>query len=144
LAVAGLLSLAGCLDTHAGRPTHGSRPSVVGQHSVPGVNAPLPDHWVRVFVGHPRPRLTGYVRSETLHQDSDHPLLVHWVYDVDFDLVGVVSDNGHTSRFDRFGKTHFLGEFPFDKSILAVFDMGGSEEDLTQFIHYVPMPEPKE
>jgi hypothetical protein len=132
--------LIGCA-THSGRPTHGQPPAVLGQRVVPTVNGPIPDHWARLFVGQlPRPRLAGYMRSER-SEGEERALFVHWVYDPDMKLVGVVGDSGHTTRFDRFGKPHFLGALPIDKSVLAIFDYENPEENPVRFI---AMPEPKD
>lgn len=123
LALAGALPLAGCLDTHGGQPHHGTPPDLLGQRSVPGLNAPIPDHWSRIFVGSlPHPRLMGYVRNER-REGKTRPLYVNWVYDFDFQLIGVVSDTGRVTRVDRHGKVHALGQLPPELAILALFDV---------------------
>src|SRR5262249_17393452 len=133
---AGLGPLAGCLATHSGAPVHGTQPAILGQHPVPGINAPLPDHWRRVFIGQlPHPRMMGYVRSARTEASDGPGVVVHWVYDIDMKLVGVVGENGHTTRFDRFGKAHSLGDLPMDQdkidqrhAILAIYDFDEPEK----------------
>lgn len=112
--LASILPLAGCLDTHDGRPIHGPPPDLLGQHVVPTLNGPIPDHWTRIFVGpRPRPHLLGYVRSEQ-REGERRPIFVHWVYDVDMQLTGIMSDTGHVTRIDHQGKLTGLGQLPSD------------------------------
>jgi hypothetical protein len=126
----------GCLDTHSGRPEReGKKPIVLGAHKIPGVDGPMPDQWVRVFVGDlPRPRLGGYLRSQEVTKDGETHT-VHWVYDEDFRLVGSLSDYGITTKFDRFGQSHDLGALKTEFGLLAIYGY-----DEVAPIRFVAMP----
>ncbi len=132
--------LGGCLDTHSGRPSPpGEKPVFVSAHEIPGVNAPIPDSWERIFVGElPRPALAGYVRT---HQDpgQESQLILHWVYDANFRLAGVMTDDGKTTRFDLHGQPHQLGALTTDLALLSIF-----EYETVQRVHHTLMPPPKE
>ena len=139
--LASILPLAGCLDTHDGRPIHGPPPDLLGQHVVPTLNGPIPDHWTRIFVGpRPRPHLLGYVRSEQ-REGERRPIFVHWVYDVDMQLTGIMSDTGHVTRIDHQGKLTGLGQLPSELAVLAIFDVEDPEKNPVLFM---PMPELKD
>jgi hypothetical protein len=138
--VLGCLLLSGCLDTHDGRPTRpGVKPIFVSQSKIPGVNAPIPDQWARVFIGDlPRPHLEGYMRTQSSSGKVD-TLVLHWVYDNQFRLAGMIGDYGKTARIDSRGRTLYVGAFPLDQSLLAIF---GHEE--LAAVHFVAMPKPAE
>ncbi len=140
LLVSALLLLAGCLDTRDGRPLRpGTKPTFVSQSKIPGLNAPLPDHWSRVFIGTlPRPRLEGYLRTHAARGQED-TLVLHWVYDNRMHLAGMIGDYGKTARIDQQGRTHYMGTFPLDQSLLAIF---GYEEVAP--VQFIAMPKPAE
>lgn len=140
LALLVLLPVAGCLDTHEGIPRPpGEKPVFVSAHNIPGVNAPMPDSWERIFVGElPRPTLGGYVRTHATPGEIG-PLVLHWVYDADMRLVGVMTDDGKTTRFDHHGEPHSLGNLPTDLALLAIF-----EYEAVQTVHHTAMPPPRE
>jgi hypothetical protein len=135
-----LVLLAGCLDTHDGRPLRpGTKPTFVSQSKIPGLNAPLPDGWSRVFIGAlPRPRLEGYIRTHKARGEEE-PLVLHWVYDNQMRLTGMIGDYGKTAKIDQRGRTQYLGTFPLDQSLLAIF---GYEEVAP--VNFVAMPKPAE
>lgn len=133
------VSLAGCLTTTTGRPVHGPRP-ISGVRAIPGLTGPIPDHWVRVFVGPlPRPKLMAYVRTAPVSDDPESTLVAHWVYDDSFQCVGLMSDKGGTVRFDRFGRTIPLGVLSTEQGILAIL---GFRELEPNPVRIVPMPAP--
>lgn len=130
---------AGCA-THSGRPVPpGQKPIFVSQARIPGLNAPLPDDWHRVFVGElPRPKLEGYMRTRVV-QENDHALTLHWVYDSQFNLAGVMTDLGKTTRFDRHGKPEYLGTLSTEEGLLAILG-----HDQVAAVHISDMPAPRE
>jgi hypothetical protein len=134
------LGLTGCLNTRNGPPVKpGQKPVFVSQQRVPGLNAPLPDNWHRVFIGElPRPHLDGYIRSRYVAED-DHEVLLHWVYDEHFHLKGVMTDLGKTTRFDKKGEPHYLGTLSTDEGLLAVLG-----HDKPQKVQLIDMPAPAE
>ncbi|MEZ0226981.1 MAG: hypothetical protein ACAI25_00025 [Planctomycetota bacterium] len=134
------LLLTGCLNTRNGEPIKpGQKPVFVSQQRVPGLNTPLPDHWRRVFVGElPRPRLDGYMRTRIIPRD-DYSLTLHWVYDDHFHLVGVMTDLGKTTKFDKQGEPQSLGFLDTEEGLLAL--LGHSDRGK---VHMVDMPAPAE
>lgn len=140
LLISTLLFAPGCLDTRSGRPNPpNTKPVFVSAARIPGLNAPPPDQWDRVFIGElPRPHLEGYMRTRTTF-DDDRALVLHWVYDNEFRLTGVITDNGKTTRFDQHGKPTYVGALKTDEGLLAIF----GHEQLAP-VHFVPMPAPAE
>jgi len=133
-----LALMPGCLSTHDGYPKRpDNKPVFVSEAKVPGLNAPLPDQWERVFIGElPRPHLEGYMRTHAT-QKEDHELILHWVYDNEFRLAGVMTDHGKTTRFDHQGRPAYLGAFPTEEGLLAIF----GHEDVAP-VHLTTMPTP--
>lgn len=139
-AVIGLLAT-GCLNTRNGPPIKpGQKPLILTQQRVPGMNGQVPDNWRRVFVGEiaTRPRLEGYMRTAVTPHD-DHKLVLHWVYDSQFQLVGVMTDVGKTTRYNRKGEPSYLGTLATDQGLLALLG-----HDKLEPIHLVDMPAPAE
>jgi hypothetical protein len=135
-----LASLTGCLQTHNGEPKRPDvKPVFVSASRIPGLNAPLPDHWERVFIGAlPRPHLEGYLKTSKM-QEGDSTLLVRWVYDNEFRLVGMMTDTGRTTRFDRGGRAEYVGVLDLEESCLSLLGYDAVTE-----VRFEAMPEPAE
>ncbi len=146
LAALALLGTPGCLDTHSGLRTR-TDPSVMAR-SKATADEETRYGCRKVSIGAlPRPTFYGYLRTRALARgepggptEADAPPReVRWLYDTSWNLVGCVSPNGATVRFDTHQRSESLGNMQLDDALRAVFDVRTRDD-----VHYTKLPAPRE